>query len=128
MDIDYGPALRPHLDSHGRVDDASGFNVSSVEEPSAQPKKTYHSSKQYAVAPSSASDHYSDDSDEPRPAPSRAKKHTDKSKPNPGPDIYLLPQRRISPLRPDIGLQNLGRPTLIKTILNMTQTLLTTGK
>ena len=48
---------------------------------------------------------------------------------NLGPDIYLLPQRRISPLRPDIGLQNLlGRPTLIKTILNMTQILLTTGK
>ena len=39
---------------------------------------------------------------------------------NLGPDIYLLPQRRISPLISDIGLQNLlGRPTLI---------LLTTGK
>ena len=63
-DIDYGPALPPRLDSHGSVDDASGFNVSAVEEPlrlpSAQPKKTYHSSKQYAVAPSSALDHYSD--------------------------------------------------------------------
>ena len=48
---------------------------------------------------------------------------------NLGPDIYLLPQRRISPLMSDIGLQNLlGRPTLIKTILNMTQTVLTTGK
>ena len=84
MDIDYGPALPPRLDSHGRVDDASAVNVSAVEEPlrlpSAQPKKTYLSSKQYAVAPSSASDHYSDHSDEPRPAPSRAKKHTDKSK------------------------------------------------
>ena len=35
------------------------------------------------------------------------------------PDIYLRPQRRISPLSSDIGLQNLlGRPTLIKTILN----------
>ena len=83
MDIDYGPALPPRLDSHGRVD-ASAFNVSAVEEPSrlpsAQTKKTFHSSKQYAVAPSSASDHYSDHSDEPRPAPSRAKKHTDKSK------------------------------------------------
>ena len=48
---------------------------------------------------------------------------------NLGPDIYLLPQKRISPLSSDIGLQNLlGRPTLIKTILNMTQILLTTGK
>ena len=84
MDIDYGPALPPRLDSHSRVDDTSGFNVSSIEEPSrlpsAQPKKSSHSFKQYAVAPSSASDHYSDQSDEPRPAPSRAKKHTDKSK------------------------------------------------
>ena len=48
---------------------------------------------------------------------------------NLGPDIYLLLQRRISPLSLDIGLQILlGRPTLIKAILNMTQTLLTTGK
>ena len=82
-DIDCGPALPPLLDSHSHVDDASGINVSSVEEPSrlpsAQPKKS-HSFKQYVVALSSASGHYSDHSDEPRPAPSRAKKHTDKSK------------------------------------------------
>ena len=80
MDIDYGPALPPRLDSHSCVDDASGHNVSSVEEPSAQPEKSSHSFKQYVVAPSSASDHYSDQFDEPWPAPSRAKKHTDKSK------------------------------------------------
>ena len=130
MDIDYDPALPPRLDSHGRVDDASAFNVSAVEEPSrlpsVQPKKILHSSKQHAVAPNSASDHYSDHSDEPRPEPRSTliSRNT-----NPGPDIYLLPQRRISPLSSDIGLQNLlGRPTLIKTILNMTQTLLTTGK
>ena len=59
-------------------------NVSSVEEPSrllsAQPKKSSHSFKQYVVALSSASDHYSDHSDEPGPESSRAKKHTDKSK------------------------------------------------
>ena len=86
MDIDYGPTLRPRLDSHSLVDDASGHNVNSVEEPSRLRNPL-------------------------------------------GPDIYILPQRRISPLRSDIGLQNLlGRPTLIKTILNMTQTLLTTGK
>ena len=85
MDIDYGPALPPRLDSHSScVDDTSGHNVSSVEEPSrlpsAQSKKSSHSFKQYDVAPSSASDHYSDQSDEPQPAPSRAKKHTGKSK------------------------------------------------
>ena len=78
MDIDYGPALPPRLDSHSRVDYASGHNVSSVEEPSrlpsAQPKKSSHYFKQYVVAPSSASDH------ELQPAPSRAKKHIDKSK------------------------------------------------
>ena len=75
MDVDYGPALPP------RLDDASGHNISSVEEPSrlpsAKPKKSF---KQYDVVPSSASDHYSDQYDDPRPAPSRGKKHTDKSK------------------------------------------------
>ena len=103
MDIDYGPALPPRLDSHSRVDDTSGHNVSSVEEPSrlpsAQPKKSSHSFKQYVVAPSSASDHYSDQSDEPRPAPSRAKKHTDKSK------HKSRSRYQISPLRSDIDLK-----------------------
>ena len=125
MEIDYGPALPPRLDSHGRVDDASGFNVSAVEEPSAQPKKTYHSSKQYAVAPSSASDHYSDHSDEPRPAPSRAKKHTDKSK-HKSRSRYL-PSSSEEDQSPEARHRS-PKPTLIKTILNMTQTLLTTGK
>ena len=85
MDIDYGPALPPRLDSHpSRVDDASDQHLSSVEElsrlSSTKPKKPSHSLKQYDVVPSSASDHYSDQSDDPRPVPSRAKKHTDKSK------------------------------------------------
>ena len=62
MDIDYGPALPSRLDSHSsHVNDASGHNVSSVAEPSrlpsAQPKKSSHSFKQYDVVPSSASDH-----------------------------------------------------------------------
>ena len=84
MDVDYGPALPPRLDSHSsRVDDASSHNISSVEPsrlPSAKPKKSFHSFKQYDVVPSSASDHYSDQSVDPRPAPSSAKKHNDKSK------------------------------------------------
>ena len=85
MDIDYGPALPPRLDSYSScIDDASGHNVSSVEEPSrlplAQPKKSSHSFKQYDVVPSSASNYYSDQSDDTRPAPSRVKKHTNKSK------------------------------------------------
>ena len=85
MDVDYGPALPPRLNSHSsHVYDASGQHLCSVEEPSrlssAKPKKSSHSFKQYDVVPSSASDHYSDQSDDPRPVPSRAKKHTDKSK------------------------------------------------
>ena len=86
MEIDYGPALPPRLDSHSRINDASGINVSSVEEPSrlpsAQPKKSSDSFKQYVVAPSSASDHYSDHSDEPRPAPmDHYSEHSDEPQP-----------------------------------------------
>ena len=80
MDVDYGPALPPHLDSNdSHVNDASDHQLSSVEDlsgvPSTKPKKSSHASKQYAVVPSSASDHYSDYSDDPQPAPSRPKKH-----------------------------------------------------
>ena len=82
MEVDYGPALPPRLDSYSsRVDDASGQHLSPVEEPSrllsAKPKRSSHSHKQYDVVPSSA---YSDQSEDPRPVPSRAKKHTDKTK------------------------------------------------
>ena len=85
MDVDYGPALPAGLDSHSsHVDVASGQHLCSVEEPSRlssnKPKKPSHSLKQYDVVLSSASDHYSDQSDDPRPVPSRAKKHTDKAK------------------------------------------------
>ena len=85
MDVDYGPELPPRLDSYdSRVNDASGHPLSSVEEPlrvaSTRPKKSSHSHKQYDVVPSSASDHYSDPSDDPQPASSRPKKHSDKSK------------------------------------------------
>ena len=74
-----------HASTHSsHVDDASGQHLSSVEEPSRlsspKPKKSSHSFKQYDVVPSSASDHYSDQSDDPRPVPSRAKKHSEKSK------------------------------------------------
>ena len=51
MDVDYGPALPPRLDSHSsHVDDTSGQHLSSVDEPSrlssAKPKKCSHSLKQ----------------------------------------------------------------------------------
>ena len=66
------------------VDDASGHPLSSVEEPSrvasTKPKKSSHSHKHYDVVPSSASDHYSDPSDDLQPVSSRPQKHSDKSK------------------------------------------------
>ena len=56
----------------------------SVEEPSrvasTKPKKSSHSHKHYDVVPSSASDHYSDPSDDLQLVSSRPKKHSDKSK------------------------------------------------
>ena len=96
---------------------------------STRPKKSSHVSKHYDMVPSSASDHYSDYSDDPQPALSRPKKHSDKSNINQDPDSYLHLQRRLSPLNVGIGLLSLlGSLTLIRTILNMTLTLLTTGK
>ena len=85
MDVDYGPELPPCLDPYdSRVDDASGHPLSSVEEPSrvawAKPKKSSHSHKHYDVVPSSASNHYSDPSDDHQTASRRPKKHSDKSK------------------------------------------------
>ena len=47
---------------------------------SITPKESSHSSRYHVVDPSSASDHYSDYSVDPQPAPSRPKKHSDKSK------------------------------------------------
>ena len=85
MDVDYGSELPPRLDSYTScVEDASGLPLSSVEEParvaSSRPKQHAFSHKQYDIVPSSASDHYFDPSDDPPPASSRAKKHSDKSK------------------------------------------------
>ena len=86
MEVDYGPAPPPRLgvDSSRRVDDASGLHLDTVEEPSRLPltrvKKHSHSQRQHDIDPSSASDQYSDQTDDPRPASSRPKKHADKSK------------------------------------------------
>ena len=85
MDVDYDPDLTPRLDSYdSHIDDASGHPLSAVEEPlrvaSTKPKKSFHSHKHYDVVPSSASDHYSDPSDDLQPVSSRPKKHSDKSR------------------------------------------------
>ena len=67
-----------------RLEDDSGQLRSSAEDPSevdsTKPKQASHSSRYHVVDPSSASDHYSDYSIDPQPAPSRPKKHSDKSK------------------------------------------------
>ena len=85
MEVEYGPDLPPRLDSYSsRLDDDSGQVRSCAEDPSqvasTKPKQAAHSSRYHVVDPSSASDHYSDYSIDPQPAPSRPKKHSDKSK------------------------------------------------
>ena len=77
MEVDYGPALPPHLGGS-----AGSFLV--------QPRsllrrlwldlKNTHSHRKHDVDPRSASDQYNDDSDEPRISSSKSKKHADKSK------------------------------------------------
>ena len=86
MEVDYGPALPPCLgtDPSRRVDNASDQPLDIAKEPSRLPstkvKKPSHSHKQLDIDPSSASDQYSDQTDDPRPASSRPKKHADKTK------------------------------------------------
>ena len=85
MEVEYGPDLPPRLDSYStRREDDLGQVRSSAEDPSkvalTKPKQSSHSSRYQVVDPSSASDHYSDYSIDPQPAPSRPKKHSDKSK------------------------------------------------
>ena len=134
MNVDYGPALPPHLVSYdSRVDDASGHQLSSVEEPSrvvstrakshliltskltwcrALPRTTVLNPRMTLSLP-------------------RADLRNTLTNPNiiRGPDSYPHLQRRISPLNVDIGLLSLlGSPALIRTIHNMTLTPLITGK
>ena len=86
MEIEYGPALPPRLgtDPSSHVDDALDQHFSTGEEPSRLPstrvKKPSLSHKQHDVVPSSASDHYSDQTEDPQPISSRPKRHADKAK------------------------------------------------
>ena len=84
MEVEYGPDLPPHLRREAGLEDDSAQVRSSGEEPSkvasTKPRQPTHSSRYHVVDPSSASDHYSDYSVDPQPAPSRPKKHSDKSK------------------------------------------------
>ena len=80
MDVDYGQALPPCLDSHHcQVNDTSAQHFSPVEECSRLHTSS-HSHREYTAASTSALVHYSDQSKDSRPAPSRPKKHSDKSK------------------------------------------------
>ena len=68
--MDYGPALPPRLSADQPQHDNASNQPSSVsDEPtkvtSARPKKHSHSHKKHDTEPRSASDQYSDQSDEP---------------------------------------------------------------
>ena len=85
MEVEYGLDLPPRLDSYtSRLENDSGQVRSSAEDPSkvasTRDKQSSHSFRPYNVDPSSGSDHYSDYSNDPQPAPSRPKRHSDKSK------------------------------------------------
>ena len=134
MEVDYGPALPPRLDSQdGHFDDASGLLSSAVEEPSRIPStlpKSLHilfnNTMWHRALPQITSLKHPKTFDLPRAG---LKNTLTNQSTNLGPDFYPLPQRRISPLSVDTGLLSLlGRPTWIKTTLNMTQTLPFTGR
>ena len=65
MEADYGPALPPCLgaDHHHASDQHSGLSEDTSKKASDRPKK--HSHKRHDVEPRSASDQYTDESDEP---------------------------------------------------------------
>ena len=83
MEVEYGPNLPSRLDPYdSRIEDASGHLHSPAEEPSrvasAGPKQSSHASRHYDVDPNSALDHMSDYSNDPQPASTMPKKHSDK--------------------------------------------------
>ena len=131
MEVEHGTALPPHLgtDPSSRVDDASDQHFSTVKEPWRLPltrvKKPSHSHKQHDMVTSSAADHYSYQTRDRLPASSRPKKHSDKAK-------HKSRSRYLPSLSEEDQSseprQRLPKSTLIKTILNMIQTHLTTGK
>ena len=133
MDVDYGPAVPPRLgsDPHNASDQNSNASEELSKKVSDKPKK--HSHSRHEVEPRSASDQFNDESDEPRIPSTKPKNMLIRVNIKPGPDMCHLPQRRISPLHPDTGLQSpvglspLGL-SLTKTNLNMIQTPLIIGK
>ena len=84
MEVDYGPALPPHLgaDHHNALDQPSSPAKEPSKKASVRPKTCSDSHKRHVVDPRSSSDQLTDESNEPRIAPSKSKskKHADKSK------------------------------------------------
>ena len=76
MEVDYGPALPPHLgaDHHSALDQHSSPSEESSKKASDRPRKHSHPHKRYDVEPRSASDQYYDESDKPRISSSKSKK------------------------------------------------------
>ena len=130
MEVDYGPTLPPRLCSglHYGSDQNSNASEEPSKKASDRPKKHSHCHKRPEVEPRSASDQHYDESDEPRMSSSKPKKHADKSRHKVRSRYVHLPQRRISPLQPDTGLQSPLGLSLTKTNLNMIQTPLIIGK
>ena len=82
MDVDYGPALPPGLGSDHQNFSDQNTNASEVpsKKASDRPKRHFHSHRKHDVGPRSASDQYSDESDQPQMSSTKPKKHADKSK------------------------------------------------
>ena len=72
MDVDYGPALPPALGSD--ASEVPSKKASDVH------KRHSHPHRKHDVSPRSASDQYSDESDQPRMSSTKPQKHADKSK------------------------------------------------
>ena len=82
MEVDYGPALPPHLgaDHHMTLDQPSSPAEEPSKKASVRPKTHSHSHIRHVVDPRSTSDQLIDVSNEPQIASSRSKKHSDKRK------------------------------------------------
>ena len=80
--MDYGPALPPGLgsDHQNFLDQNSSASEVPSKKASERPKRHSHSHRKQDVCPRSASDQYSDESDQPRMSSTKPKKHADKSK------------------------------------------------
>ena len=82
MDVDYGPALSPHLgpDPHDTSDQYVAPSELPPKKVSDKPKKHSYSRSRHEIESRSASDQSNEESDEPWIPSTKPKKHSDKSK------------------------------------------------